>query len=376
VADVVIDNPILNAPFDEPTHHWVFGPNGITDTIANGRRQSRYFAPVPQPKIANGQPSLLADPTLSSLHMNQLVEDVRGRMTAWRALGRPHITSTTRALIDHWTDPTRERRLFFAQVEAAETAIYLTEAADREGNAWLRRRLEVHAAEANPGLVRTALKMATGSGKTTVMGMLLAWQACNSAVSTSKLFTNRFLVVAPGITVKDRLRVLLPSDPGNVYRDRDLVPAELLPALRTARVVVTNYHSFGLRETAEGKAASMTTKQVLDPTGTSHAFTETPAQMVTRVCRGLGGGSRQIVVFNDEAHHCYRRKIDVTAADTTLVGEEKKEAAARDDAARMWLTGLLHVKAKIGIKATYDLSAWIHRALWGGERRVNVVDAL
>lgn len=355
MADVVIDNPILNPPFDPPTRHWRFGPDGITDEWVEGRRPSGYFAPVPAAKGV--QLSLLDDPALSRLQANELVNTIRHRVQLWRDQGRPHITSTTRALIDYWIDPERERRLFFAQVEAAETAIYLAEAADRSGDTWLWRRLEAHAAESNPGLVRKALKMATGSGKTTVMGMLLAWQVCNSVVGRSTLFTDRFLVVTPGITVKDRLGVLLPSDPGNVYRDRDLVPAELMPALRTAKVVVTNYHAFGLRETAEGRAASKTTKQVLDPSGTSRAFTESPAQMVQRVCRGLGTGRRQVVVFNDEAHHCYRRRVDAQVPAPKLTGEDRREAAARDDAARMWLTGLLHVQAKLGIKATYDLSA-------------------
>jgi len=176
VADVLIDNPILNRPFDPPTRHWAFGPDGITDTIVDGRRESRYFAPVPQPKMTHGQFPLLDDPSLSSVHANDLVNDIRQRVQLWRELGRPHITSLTRVLIDHWTNPDRERRLFFAQVEAAETAIYLAEAADRSGDTWLRRRLEAHAEEANPGLVRAALKMATGSGKTTVMGMTPCWQ--------------------------------------------------------------------------------------------------------------------------------------------------------------------------------------------------------
>jgi hypothetical protein len=164
--------------------------------------------------------------------------------------------------------------------------------------------------------------------------------------------------VAPGITVKDRLRVLLPTDPNNVYRERDLVPSDLLPALRRAVVVVTNFHAFGLRETREGKGASSTTKQLLDPTGTVRPFLETPDQMVNRVCRELGSRGRQVVVFNDEAHHCYRRKLDPEAATVDdLKGEEKKEAAARDEEARLWLNGLLAVQRKLGIKQVYDLSA-------------------
>ncbi len=359
MADAVIDNPILNGPYDVPTRHWRFDDSGITDEIVEARRPSGYFVPVPQARRQNAQLALETDWTLDRLKPNDLVNQLRGRLALWREQGRPNVTSTTRALLEHWTSPERERRLFFAQVEAVETAIYLVEAAAKAGDHWVHDQLRTTAAEANPGLVRTAMKMATGSGKTTVMGMLVTWQACNTANGGGRDFTDRFLVVAPGITVKDRLRVLLPSDPGNVYRERDLVPPDLLPGLQKATVIVTNFHAFGLRETREGKTASRTTKQVLDPTGTLRAFTETPEQMVSRVCRAFGARGRQVVVLNDEAHHCYRRKLDDVEAPTVeqLKGEEKKEAAAHDEEARLWLNGLLAVQRKLGIKQVYELSA-------------------
>jgi len=359
VTDAAIDNPILNGPYDAPTRHWRFDDTGILDEVVQGRRPSGYFVPVPQARRQTAQLVIETDWTLDRLTANDLVNQIRARVDFWRRQGRPSLTGTTRALLEHWTSPDRERRLFFAQVEAAETAIYLVEAAGKAGDTAFQERLRQSAAEANPGLVRTALKMATGSGKTTVMGMLIAWQACNSANGGGKDFTDRFLVVAPGITVKDRLRVLLPSDPGNVYRERDLVPPDLMAGLHKATVVVTNFHSFGLRETREGKGASRTTKQVLDPTGTLKPFTETPEQMVSRACREFGPRGKQVVVFNDEAHHCYRRKLDDPEAPTVeqLKGEDKKEAAARDEEARLWLNGLLAVQRKLGIKQVYDLSA-------------------
>ena len=331
MTDALIDNPILNGPYAPPTRHWLFDDSGITNKIVDGRRPSGYFVPVPQARRQTAQLSIETDWTRDRLKPNDLVNQIRGRVDLWRRQGRPNLTATTKVLLEHWTSPDRERRLFFAQVEAAETAIYLVEAAAKAGDTWVEEQLRQSAAEANPGLVRTALKMATGSGKTTVMGMLIAWQACNSAAGGGKDFTNRFLVVAPGITVKDRLRVLLPSDPGNVYRERDLVPPDLLYGLHKATVVVTNFHAFALRETREGKGASRTTKQVLDPTGTLKAFTETPEQMVSRVCREFGPRGKQVVVFNDEAHHCYRRKLGDLEAPTVeqLKGDEKKEAAAR-----------------------------------------------
>jgi len=359
VSDAVIDNPILNGPYDPPTRHWRFDHSGITDEVVEGRRTSSYFVPVPAARHRGAQLALETEWTLDRLKPNDLVNQLRSRLDLWRRQGRPYLTATTRALLEYWWAPERDRRLFFAQLEAAETAIYLVEASVKAGDTWVADQLRQSAAEANPGLVRTALKMATGSGKTTVMGMLIAWQTCNAAASGGPSFTDRFLVVAPGITVKDRLRVLIPADPGNVYRERDLVPPDLLPALRRAIVVVTNFHAFGLRETREGRGASKTTKQVLDPTGTVKAFTETPAQMVSRVCREFGPRGRQVVVFNDEAHHCYRRKLDDVEAPTVeqLKGEEKKEAAAREGEARLWLNGLLAVQRKLGIKQAYDLSA-------------------
>src|SRR4030095_2429929 len=131
----------------------------------------------------------------------------------------------------------------FCQREAAETAIYIAEAAPREGDAWLRNELARHNEDHNDGLPRIAFKMATGSGKTIVMAMLIAWQTLNKVQSPQDArFTRRFLVVTPGITIRDRLRVLLPADEGNYYRLRDLVPADLMEPLRRAEIVVTNFH--------------------------------------------------------------------------------------------------------------------------------------
>jgi type III restriction enzyme len=191
-----------------------------------------------------------------------------------------------------------------------------------------------------------ALKMATGTGKTVVMAMLIAWHALNKARNPQdKRFGDAFLVVTPGITIRDRLRVLQPNDSENYYRARDLVPDALREQLGRARIVITNYHAFLPRE--RGDAARLT-KNLLGAERTG-AFTESPDQMVRRVCRELG--TRSVVVLNDEAHHCYRRRPDV--ADLKLSNEEKKE----EREARVWLSGLESVKRKLGIRALYDLSA-------------------
>jgi len=169
---------------------------------------------VPAARHQSAQLALETEWTMDRLKPNDLVNQLRSRLDLWRRQGRPYLTTTTRALLDYWRAPERDRRLFSAQLEAAETAIYLVEAAVKAGDTWVADQLRQSAAEANPRLVRTALKMATGSGKTTVMGMLIAWQTCNAAAGGGPSFTDRFLVVAPGITVKHRLRVLMPADPG------------------------------------------------------------------------------------------------------------------------------------------------------------------
>ena len=146
--------------------------------------------------------------------------------------------------------------------------------------------------------------MATGSGKTVVMSMLIAWQVLNKRrYPHDNRFTDAFLVVAPGITIRDRLRVLLPSDPNNYYRELDIVPAEFRGDLGTGEIVITNFHAFKLRE--KGDAGGLT-KRILTA-NTPGAFTESPDEMVNRVCSDLGR-HREIIVINDEAHHCYRGK--------------------------------------------------------------------
>src|SRR5579885_224740 len=194
--------------------------------------------------------------------------------------------------------------------------------------------------------------MATGSGKTVVMAMLIAWQALNKLANRQDArFSDTFLVVTPGITIRDRLRVLLPNDPGNYYTERDLVTGDQLEQLQQARIEITNFHAFGRRETIE--AASLT-KKLLAQDGDPDRFKETPDEMVRRVCRALGN-KRNIVVLNDEAHHCYREKPE--SEEEKLGVDERQEARENAAAARIWISGLEAVKAKLGIKVVYDLSA-------------------
>lgn len=351
MRQVVIENPVLNSPFREPTRHFRFSEDGITDEIVEGRRVSSYFVPVPQPRKKTKQLSFDTEWTQDRLKENEEINRIRQRVALWRQGGYTGITRTTARLLEHWKRTERERRLFFCQIEALETVIYITEVAGRYGDAWIENYLRQANESANPLLYRIAFKMATGSGKTVVMAMLIAWHVLNKLANPRDgRFSDAFLVVTPGITIRDRLRVLLPSDPQNYYRALDIVPPDDLEALGRAKIIVTNFHAFQLREQV---AAPKLTKDILGQS-VAGSFTETPDQMVRRVCRELGN-KRNVVVINDEAHHCYRRRPD--GEEVKLTADERKEVQKREQEARVWISGLEAVKAKIGIKVVYDLSA-------------------
>ncbi|MGH7680025.1 MAG: DEAD/DEAH box helicase family protein, partial [Gemmatimonadaceae bacterium] len=352
MSDVIINNPVINSPFSMPARHFEFGDRGITGQILGGRRDSSYFVPIAQGRRQGAQLSLEAEWTKDRLRANELVNRIRGRVSIWRQGRHEGTTSTTARLLAYWTDPGRDRRLFFCQIEALETAIYIAEVAGKYGDAWIANALrDANATGGNPDLFRIAHKMATGSGKTVVMAMLIAWQALNKfANAQDARFTDAFLIICPGLTIRDRLRVLWPNDPENYYRQRDLLPPELHEQLERAKIVITNYHSFIPRE--RGDAARLT-KDLLGAKQTG-AFTETPDQVVRRVCREMGN-KRGILVLNDEAHHCYRSRRDGEAEG--LKGDERKEAERREEEARVWLNGIEAVNAKIGVKTVYDLSA-------------------
>jgi len=355
MKQVVIENPIINSPFVEPRRHFRFTEEGITNDIVEGRRISSYFVPIPQAKKKN--PKQLAfetEWTADRIEENKFINQVRERVALWRKGGYLGITRTTARMLEYWQQSGRERRLFFCQVEALETAIYITEVAHRNGDAWIENELRRANEDANPLLYRIAIKMATGSGKTLVMAMLIAWHALNKLANPQDArFSDAFLIVTPGITIRDRLRVLLPNDPHNYYRQHDLVPPDLLQELGKVKMVITNFHAFLLHERIN---AGKLTKEMLNPGMAASPFTETPDQMVRRACRELGN-KKNIVVINDEAHHCYRHKPVGADSNPPLTGDERKEAERREEEARIWISGLEAVKAKIGVKMVYDLSA-------------------
>ena len=377
MAQVIIDNPVLNSPYREPGRHFRFDDEGITSEIVERRRVSGYFVPIPAPRKKGAQLSLGTDWTDGRFRETEFINRIRERVGRWRQGGHVGVTSVTRRLLEYWTDAARDKPLFFCQIEAAETAIYLAEVARRYGDTWIEHALAAANEGHNPGLPRIAFKMATGSGKTFVMAMLIAWQALNKRHDRQDgRFTDAFLIVTPGITIRDRLRVLLPTDPDNYYRRRDIVPPDLVERLTQARVVVTNFHGFLPRERAD---AARLTKALLSR-GAAGAFAESPAEIVRRVCRDLGG-RKNIVVINDEAHHCYRstppgapasdapraesivpngaaaKAAEADAASVRLTGDERAEVARREEEARVWLSGLEAVHAKLGVRTVYDLSA-------------------
>ncbi|MFZ3115928.1 MAG: DEAD/DEAH box helicase family protein [Syntrophales bacterium] len=362
--------PILNSPYDYPQRHWELDAEGQpTQIIIPQRRRAEFITPIPKPRKRKKEAKLqdlVFDEGLGLSTQEQqydptpIINELRRHLNKWRALENPNdwqVTPETARLLNHWRQHRfNDIRPFFCQVEAAETAIWLTEVAPKLGKAG--RGFHEHLAnannDANPELLRLALKLATGAGKTTVMAMLIAWQTINAVRRPgSKKFTRGFLVVTPGLTIRDRLRVLMPQDPDSYYASRELVPNDMLADLERAKIVITNYHAFKLRERLE---LSKGGRALLQGRGEALSTLETEGQMIQRVMPDLMG-MKNIMVINDEAHHCYREKPGKEADDGELKGDEKKEAEKNNEAARLWISGLETVNRKLGITHTIDLSA-------------------
>ena len=369
MSNPFFDHPILNSPYECPQQHWELDPQGQpTQQVIRDRRRAEFITPIPKPKKrkrASAQEEIVFDEGKGLSTKQQqydptsIINEVRGYVDSWRSLPHPNqwqVTPETVRLLQHWRHHQFDNfRPFFCQVEAVETVIWLTEVAPQSKNG---KRLLDHLAaankDANPELMRLALKLATGAGKTTVMAMLIAWQTINAVRRpASKHFTRGFLVCAPGLTIKDRLRVLHPNDPDSYYASRELVPHDMLDDVNRAKIVITNYHVFKLRERIELSAGGRSL--LIGRTGDELNTTEAEGQMVQRVTPNLMG-MKDILVINDEAHHCYREKPE-DADDEDLKGDEKKEAEKNNEAARLWISGLEAVKRKLGLSRVIDLSA-------------------
>ena len=366
--DRFFDRPILNSPYEYPAQHWELDATGQpTNRILDQRRQVSFITPIPRPKKAGGaQKSLVfdeearqAETESQQYELAQTINSVRTAVDRWRALPDPgqwRVTPETARLLQHWRHHAFSHlRPFFCQVEAVETVIWLTEVAPALGRAGrpFLDHLETANQQANPALARLALKLATGAGKTTVMAMLIAWQTINAARRpTSRRFTRGFLVVTPGITIKDRLRVLQPNDPDSYYQSRELVPNDMLGDLERAKIVITNFHAFQRRETLE---VSKGGRAFLQGRGPDLRSLETEGQMLQRVMPDLMG-MQNVLALNDEAHHCYREKPG-DDDEEDLKGEARDEARKNREAARLWITGLEAVADTVGLARVIDLSA-------------------
>ncbi|QIB65162.1 BPTD_3080 family restriction endonuclease [Kineobactrum salinum] len=367
MSDAFFKKPILNSPYEYPSQHWELIDGLPNQNVVDSRRRAEFITPIPQSKKQKGRKSEdLFDESMGLGDGGQkydpisIINELRSHVDQWRVLPNERdwlVTPDTARLLKHWRHHEFNGiRPFFCQVEAAEVAIWLIEVAPKIGKTgkkfldYLRDANE----DANPGLIRIALKLATGAGKTTVMSMLIAWQTINAVRQpASKKFTRGFLIVAPGLTIKDRLRVLQPNDPDSYYKSREIVPSDLMPDLERAKIVITNYHAFKLRERVELSAGGRALLK--GKTGKDLNTLETEGQMLQRVMPELMG-MKNVMVINDEAHHCYQEKPGEPDEDD-LKGDDKKEADQNREAARVWINGIKTVSKKLGVNNIIDLSA-------------------
>ena len=345
-----VDKPIICNPYLEPTAYWVYHPETGQPRLAPGRRPAGHW--YRDESTAKGEQAvMLAEESFVPLEqVNRLRSDVK----RWRESGYDGATITTRKLLRHWWRDDLVRRLFYCQLEAVETVIYL---AEMRINA---RRTRFDPEFSDDGIVafqdaplepelasltRMACKMATGSGKTVVMAMLITWSFCNRGVQPSDVrFPSSAIVVCPNLTIKERLQVLRPEHPLNYYDEFELVPTELRGLLNSGRVLVANWHQFAPEsEHAEG--------------GSSYAVVnkgaESPQAFVRRVL-GAAGDRGQVMVLNDEGHHAYRPK---PGAESGLTGADRNEAKEENEAATVWVQGLDRINAACGVRFCVDLSA-------------------
>ena len=304
----------------------------------------------------------LSWPGAGSYNPTPIINEIRSYVETWRNLPNPdqwQVTPETARLLQHW------RNDDFKGVQA----VLLPGRGGRDGDLADRGRAEDGAAHGKfwdtsrtPTRRRTptfrlALKLATGAGKTTVMAMLIAWQTVNAARhQNSKNFTRGFLVVTPGITIKETACACCAERPGQLLPQRELVPPDMLGDIDQAKIVITNYHAFKLREridVAKGSRAAIEGWR-----GEKLDTLETEGQMLQRVMPELMG-MKNIVVLNDEAHHCYREKPQ-DRDDEDLKGDEKKEAEKNNEAARLWISGLEAVKRKLGVQRGLSISPRRH----------------
>jgi len=405
-----VSNPIICSPFREPEAHWYIC-EGEPPEERRGRRNSVVFPPRDQ-RVAWS----LADGTLQQSHEYPggyelvMVDLIRQRLKDWRAKGYPGASRITLELLQWWRRDGRQARLFFAQLEAAETIIFLTEARQdfRQG---ISVPIDETGSEDKKPFLRYACKMATGSGKTTVMGMLAAWSILNKITTRSdSRFSDVALIVCPNVTIRQRLAELDPEGgEASLYRKRDLVPPHLMTMLRQGKLLVTNWHVFepqavqtaGVSSKVNKSGVAVRTRETITigaKTTTARGsryltqkdlnsqiaagilsvleeerdkqgnlkkvrveavrYVESDTALITRVLGRDIGGKQNILVMNDEAHHAYRIRRDV--ADEISEEDEFSDADEAEDffkEATVWVEGLDRIHKQRGINFCVDLSA-------------------
>lgn len=363
-----VENPILCPPYKEPDQHWLYDTKTGVPTKTQGRRPASYWFKSERTGSAQQQMSFLAEEERDDLPLvNALRDDVR----RWRASGWENASETTKKLLRHWWREDRGRRLFFCQVEAVETIIYLreilalgkkprwtpkltledfntlSEGRNPRPQEWVSKvaqhpKLADIPNEAGVKAInRYACKMATGSGKTVVMAMLISWAFCNRGTKPGDpRFPRRALIVCPNLTIKERLNVLRPGDPNNYYEQFDIVPSSLRPELAKGKVLVTNWHWLAPEAEVQNVGGAPIMK----------LGAESP-ESFTRNRLGDLWDDEPLMVLNDEGHHAYRPAP--VGEDEKLTAEEK---ADREEAT-VWVSGLDKINAACGIGICVDLSA-------------------
>ncbi len=366
------NNPILNSPYDEPRFHYATVATGAEqgaldyERIIEGRRifdpEVRGAIPVRQ---KNDQMEFFEVNDFKETYGTHIINLCRKEVGLWRSAKYPNTTRITKELLTFWFDnPERHavKKLFFAQQEAVETAIWLNEVADKSNAGQhilnlLRNGQQTVSEDSTDQLPRIAFKMATGSGKTVVMACLICYHYFNrQEYRNDTRFADYFLIVAPGITIKSRLGVLFvdtknknPKDIEDYYRVRGLIPSNMEHRLQNlnARLVITNYHSFEPKILQGNKRSPFDGKVDLEGNKIDTGNKEDFSQVVKRTLGKFKTGSR-VLVLNDEAHHCYLPKSKTKTTDNE--GDENARAA-------VWFSGIREISKKFKLQSVYDLSA-------------------
>jgi type III restriction enzyme len=318
-----IDQLIINSPYEEPREYWKYDRESRLFSRTSGRRPAGYVRASDNSK-AFDDPGIFVELPLPN--------KIRPRVKSWREAGYPGVSGITKRLLEHWRDPEQREnhRLFFCQLEAIETLIWLTEGPSSE-------HVGINVPSDSGPFTRLCSKMATGSGKTIVMAMLIAWQILNKvSYPQDKRFSKNIFIVAPGLTVKNRLQVLIPG-PTDYYKDFSLIPSGLEDSLRQGKVRVTNWHA--LDWDSQERIAK---RKSVDKRGalSDEAYTrEVLEDMAT---------AQNIVIINDEAHHAWR-----VAPKSNIKGVAKEDV----EEATKWIGGLDRIHRTRGILNCFDLTA-------------------